>query len=153
MKKLKILSAYLLAFALGVVLSAYVSVRYYAIPMLEDIFIRGNSMEAYKAVSTLELLRNGKTEKAAEFLEWQLDDGLISLSKYTSSQKMQQRLDDFAVLALHKSRSYRLRHPRDSGFDATDSTVVKILNSDVAMRENILTPISVMDASPVPLRK
>ena len=129
-KKLESYLAIFFAFAIGALLAGFISVRYYTLSLLENVYIRSNAMETYKAVSTLELLREEKIDTAIDFLEWQADEGLMGLSEYMGNPRLKNNLDDFALQSIAKSREYRERYPRETISKATDTIVKGVLSAD-----------------------
>ena len=95
-------------------------------------------MEAYKAVSTLELVRQEKIDNAVDFLEWQADDGLIGLSRYIENPRLRGKLDSFALQSIAKSKEYRERYPRVTSSKATDSIVKCVLSTDTKKSKHLL---------------
>ncbi len=149
--KITYLFTLFLAFVLGGLIAAYITVRYYTIATIEDIQIRSSSMVAYKAVATLELLRNGKTDAAVDFLEWQADDGLMGLSFYTSNPSRIDRLDSFSLETFVRTKKYRDQYPRVTKFKNTDTTISEVLEAGTKRRaQKILSagPNDVMEAIP-----
>ncbi len=134
-KKLEGYLAIFCAFVVGALLAGFILVRYHTMALLEQVYIRSNAMEAYKAVATLELIRQKKVENAVDFLEWQADDGLMGLSEYIKNPRKQKKLDNFALQTIAKSKEYRERYPRQTSSKSTDSTIKCVLNTDTTKKK------------------
>lgn len=107
-------------------------------------------MEAYKAVSTLELLRKDRVEAATEFLEWQADEGLMGLHYFTSDARRRKKLDSFAIQALVRAGKYRAEYPRNTKTKHTDNIIKNVITTGVAMSRLDLTPVAQSENTSLP---
>ena len=83
--------------------------------------------DASARLATLQALRSGETNQAAELLEGQLDAQVILLGTLLAAQPVAQRpATEFQLLT--QIRDYRRTHPRQSAQPATDQTVAGFLN-------------------------
>lgn len=119
----------MLVFLAGCLTGAYMAVRYYTFRMIEYSQMQQNAMDIYKSVAYLEFLEKGhdSVPKVKECLEWDLDQGLLGLSRYTHSDRMFGRLDAFSLKSLKIAKEYRLKNPRTTKTETTDTAVASVL--------------------------
>ena len=79
------------------------------------------SASAREKVATLQLLRDGKSEKALSLLEAQLDGELVKLSVLPISSSQSD--------VIQRVKDYRSKFPHRSGEESVDNAVAGLLNS------------------------
>ncbi len=116
-----------LVFVMGCLCGSLITTWFNTHPLLEGVYIQSNSMDIYKSVTYLELIEEKNEARLKECLEWDMDQGLIGLAQYTSSEKAFRRLDDFALQTIKMAKAHRKSFPRRTSVAATDNAVMSVL--------------------------
>jgi len=126
MKKARPYLFALIALLLGWVGGSTYSSRFYD-HSIERFQLHAAHSDAAGRLATLQALRTGETNQAAELLESQLDAQVILLGTLLAAQPTAQRpAAEFQLLT--QIRDYRHAHPRHSAQPATDQKVAGFLN-------------------------
>jgi hypothetical protein len=97
---------------------------YFITRFFTDSWMLGNVIDTEDHIKVLRTLREGKTEKAREFLEESLNTKILGLHL---SDENSERTNRAVVKAIEAAREYRTKYPHSSRIPEVDEAMEKIL--------------------------